>query len=583
MKALLLVLAAFAAFAPAAHAEQLIATDGTNLYKFDSGALSTVTTTPVTGLVGGETLMGIDLRPATGELLGTTSGNRVYVINPTTGAAVQRGANGAFTLSGTDFGMDLDPAADRVRHVSNSEQNLRLNPNDGTLTLTDTPLNPGGDVVAVAYTNNFPNAAATTLYDIDWADQTLLRQGGPAGTPRPNGGTLSQVGPLMVAPQNPSVGFDIASDGTAYAAMTTLGFSRLYTINLETGAASEVGIIGSGGTPLRSLTVATITPPQARFTSADATAPEGADAIVEVARPGPATAPVGVSYSTAAGSAAPTEDFTPVSGTLSWTAGEAGPKTIAVPVLADPPAEGDETFTVTLSGPTGGAQLASPSTATVTIPANEAGPTLQFGTAAVAAGEGDTVSLAVVRVGSSAQAVSVGYASTPGSAGEDDYTLTTGTVSWPAGDGAPKTITIPIAADRRREGDERFTVALTDPAGGATLGMPAAARVTITGIPTLKLRGKKRQKLRTVRRKGVAIAATPGRACDLVATLRRGKNRVGRRRASLRAGTNRLRVKVKRPKDRRRLRPGQKLKVKATCTNAGGKSKAARRTVTLKR
>src|SRR3954466_1091084 len=173
-------------------AEQLDATNGSRITRFDSTTLGTTITVPVTGLQLGETLVGIDLRPATGVLYGVGSSSRMYTINPIVGAATQVGSAGAFTLNGTAFGTDFNPVPDRIRQVGNTEQNLRLNPNDGTLAATDTALNPAGNVVSVAYNNNFPGAATTTLFSIDSAAGTLGMIGSPNGTPlSPNGGTIT--------------------------------------------------------------------------------------------------------------------------------------------------------------------------------------------------------------------------------------------------------------------------------------------------------------------------------------------------------------------------------------------------------
>src|SRR5438270_8619259 len=124
------------------------------------------------------------------------------MINPTTRVATQRGSSGAFTLSGTAFGFDFNPATDRIRVVSDTGQNLRLNPNDGTLSGTDTPLlyAPGdpkngldADADGTAYTNSYFNSGLgsprTTLYQIDTKQNNLAHQGSIFGTPTsPNTG-----------------------------------------------------------------------------------------------------------------------------------------------------------------------------------------------------------------------------------------------------------------------------------------------------------------------------------------------------------------------------------------------------------
>ena len=214
------------------------------LVRFDSATPGTVSAPlTVTGLQAGENILGIDFRPANGQLYGLGSTSRLYLINLTTGAAAAVGTAGAFTLNGTDFGFDFNPTVDRLRIVSNTGQNLRVNPNDGTLSATDTPLNPGSpSVSAAAYTNNFAGTTTTTLYVIDTTTNSLYTQNPP------NAGTLNLVGPLGVAATGVN-GFDIAPfSGRAYASLVVGGASRLYTINLTTGAATLVAAIGGGNT-----------------------------------------------------------------------------------------------------------------------------------------------------------------------------------------------------------------------------------------------------------------------------------------------------------------------------------------------
>ncbi len=204
----------------------------------------------ITGLQSGENILGIDFRPVNGQLYALGSSSRLYTINLTTAAASQIGNAGAFTLNGTNFGFDFNPTVDRIRVVSNTGQNLRINPNDGSLSATDPNLNPGTPMVtAAAYTNSISGATTTTLYDIDTGNNTLNIQN-PA-----NAGTLVPVGPLGVTATGTN-GFDIiARDGSAYAALTVGGVTGLYVINLQTGAATFVAVIGNGA-PLRGLAAA---------------------------------------------------------------------------------------------------------------------------------------------------------------------------------------------------------------------------------------------------------------------------------------------------------------------------------------
>ena len=224
-----------------------------SLLRIDSATPGVIAATVgITGLQSSESLVGIDFRPFNGVLYGIGSTSRIYTLNVATGAATQIGSAGLFTLSGTNFGVDFNPVPDRIRVTSNTGQNLRLNPNDGTLSATDTSLayaagdvnaglNPG--VVASAYTNSFAGASTTTLYNIDIARGVLAVQNPP------NNGTLNTIGNLGVFSTN-QVGFDIlGGSGTAFASLTNAnGISSLYTINLATGAATLVGGIGTGQT-----------------------------------------------------------------------------------------------------------------------------------------------------------------------------------------------------------------------------------------------------------------------------------------------------------------------------------------------
>src|SRR5678815_2386659 len=80
-----------------ASGELLYATNGSSISRFDSLSLGTTTTVALTGLQAGETLVGIDLRPADSLLYGVGSTSRLYALNPLTGAASQIGSAGAFT------------------------------------------------------------------------------------------------------------------------------------------------------------------------------------------------------------------------------------------------------------------------------------------------------------------------------------------------------------------------------------------------------------------------------------------------------------------------------------------------------
>ncbi|MDQ6860137.1 MAG: DUF4394 domain-containing protein [Verrucomicrobiota bacterium] len=261
----LLTIALLVAITGPARAALVYATSGTNIASFDNSTPGVVSSVPVTGLQTGESLVGLDVRPANQLLYALGSSNRLYTINPTTGVAtlVPQGAT-PFTLNGTSFGVDFNPVVDRIRVVSNTGQNIRINPNDATLAGTDTAINGATtSVVAAAYTNSFVGAASTTLYAIDAAAGTLVTIGSINGTPNsPNGGVTTLVGSLGLGTGlDPRIGFDITGlANLAYATILTGGTDKLYQINLSTGTATLVGTVGNGTTVYNGMTFATAVP-----------------------------------------------------------------------------------------------------------------------------------------------------------------------------------------------------------------------------------------------------------------------------------------------------------------------------------
>jgi hypothetical protein len=191
----------------------------------------------ITGLQTGEVILAIDIRPSTGQLYGLGSTSRLYMIDKTTAVATAVGT-AAFTpaLSGANFGFDFNPSVDRIRVISNTKQNLRLNPETGTTAAADTDITPGTPAVsAAAYTNNQAGSASTVLYVIDPSTDKLY------SVASPNNGILTEVGALGINVDGNN-GFDISgTDNKAFALLTTGSDTKVYSINLSTGAATAAG------------------------------------------------------------------------------------------------------------------------------------------------------------------------------------------------------------------------------------------------------------------------------------------------------------------------------------------------------
>lgn len=219
----------------------------------------------ITGLRYRERVVGIDFRPSDlgmndvadiGKLYAVTDASRIYIVDPETGAASSpitlKLADGApVLLSGTAFGVGFNPVPDRLRIHSDTDQNLRINVEngvtviDGALAYTAGDQNAGADpaVTATGYTNNDADpATGTALFALDSAADVLVKFG-PAveGVSGPNTGKLLTVGCLGIDAGR-STGFDISNaTGIAYAVVRDAKRSSLYTIDLATGAATHRG------------------------------------------------------------------------------------------------------------------------------------------------------------------------------------------------------------------------------------------------------------------------------------------------------------------------------------------------------
>ncbi|MEQ9092991.1 MAG: DUF4394 domain-containing protein [Miltoncostaeaceae bacterium] len=200
----------------------------------------------ISGLPAGVRLVGIDIRSTTNTLVGAGTDNVMYQVNQDTGAATPIGSGFNPGLVGASFGVDVNPVPDAMRVTSDSNMNYRLSfaSGDHGAGSPDGALNPGSpQVVASAYTNTdltVNKPAGTRLFGIDRNTDQLLSQNPP------NAGTLVDAKSIGVDVGS-RTGFDIA-DGIGYMS-TNVGDgagTKLFRIDLNTGAATELGPIGTG-------------------------------------------------------------------------------------------------------------------------------------------------------------------------------------------------------------------------------------------------------------------------------------------------------------------------------------------------
>ncbi|MDG5807306.1 DUF4394 domain-containing protein [Streptomyces ossamyceticus] len=206
----------------------------------------------VHGLKGDTRLVGIDYRVQNNKLYGVGDKGGVYTLREV-GAKATKVSQLSVPLQGRSYGVDFNPAANRLRVISDTAQNLRHNLDDpqgapaagttavdGALTNPPVPPATGGatapGVTGAAYTNNDLDAGtATTLFDLDTAlDRISVQSPANAGNLAPTGG--------LGADLPPTAGFDIYGTGRngVNAGYAVTG-SRVYGVDLLTGRARDLG------------------------------------------------------------------------------------------------------------------------------------------------------------------------------------------------------------------------------------------------------------------------------------------------------------------------------------------------------
>lgn len=233
MKSSLFIAAALLLSAGSASAATIYGVDeNNNLLSFRSASpgtmLSSIAITGVDNSIGA-----LDFRPLNGTLYGLGSDRVIYTINTMTGAATA--VSGVLGLNGTSFAFDFNPTIDRLRIVSNANDNYVFNPNDGSLSTTipvfygegDPNEGRNPDITGGAYTSA-PLGGMTQLYSIDTARDVLTKQANSMGT-------LTTVGDLGFD-LGSRTSFDIAgNDAFAFNGNT------LYSVNLNSGALTKLG------------------------------------------------------------------------------------------------------------------------------------------------------------------------------------------------------------------------------------------------------------------------------------------------------------------------------------------------------
>jgi len=233
------------------------------LISFDAGMPSVVRShQSISGVAVGQVLVGLDSRPATGQLyaMGYNSVNgesQLYIINPSLGTATSVAAPIMLATGMANIGFDFNPTVDRIRVTSALDNNYRLHPETGAIVATDGNLVYAGtdvnsaanpNIGAGAYSNSYIGGTSTQLFNYDVALNVLTLQNPP------NNGTLNTLGSsgITVNAADPSIDFDfyyntVMGMNENYAIANTANtFDNLYMVNTATGVFTSVGMIGNG-------------------------------------------------------------------------------------------------------------------------------------------------------------------------------------------------------------------------------------------------------------------------------------------------------------------------------------------------
>jgi len=238
MKTAFFATVASLAVAGAANATPAIGLSGDKtLVMIDSETAQVTGTMEVSGV---DNLLGIDLRPATGQLIGVTAGHEIVEIDPATGEATVISKMDVM-LPSTDGPVivDFNPAANKLRFMTGTT-NHRVDIESGKVTVDGSLAFEGSDmhageapnIVAAAYINSYGKPEKTAMYDIDATIVAVIQQTSP------NDGTLAAIGKLGIDASD-AYAFDVATDADGNNAAWLAAGGMLHSVSLETGKVTE--------------------------------------------------------------------------------------------------------------------------------------------------------------------------------------------------------------------------------------------------------------------------------------------------------------------------------------------------------
>ena len=407
---------------------------------------------------------------------GSATAGQDYTATSDTLTFTPRQTSGIITVDTTDDN-DQEPAETFTVTLSDPTGGANLAKRIATVTIDDNDTSGGGTP-----TLSIANAAATEGDPVVFTVTLTGTRTGPVTVDYAVTDGTADAGDDYTPPQGTTLTFS-TTDSSQTISVPTIDDSdrepnETFTVTLNNASSgvdiqnvTATGTINDndGGPPPPP-------PPTPTLSIEDGAASEGDPVEFTVTLTGTFSGSVTVDFDTADGSA-DDSDYTARSGTLTFT--DNSPQTISVQTTDDTDGEPNETFTVTLSDPTGATIVDG--TATGTINDNDGGPpppppptptlSIEDGTAS----EGDPVEFTVTLTGTFSGSVTVDFDTADGSADDSDYTARSGTLTFT--DNSPQTISVQTTDDTDGEPNETFTVTLSDPTGATIVDGTATGTI----------------------------------------------------------------------------------------------------------
>jgi hypothetical protein len=405
-----------------------------------------------------------------GNFIGTNPGYADSLGNLSDGVLIQSGATGN-TIGGLAAG-----AGNTIAY--NLASGVDILSGQGNAILSNAIFANAQQGIVLSGTGNNAQAAPTLAAAVPTATSTLIE-----GTLRSLPGTSFLVQFFSNPTADPS-GFGQGQTLVGSTDVTT-NSSGIASIDLSLSSALATGLaisatatnLSTGDTSAFSNDALTA-PVDVEFSAATFSSDlESGSATISVVRTGNLGATFSVAYATSNGTAQAGVNYTATQGTLTFDPQQTV-QTFTIPLITNAPPSGDLTVNLTLSDPTGGAGLGTPSTAVLTI-VDDRPILVQFGASAYTYDESTGSAVITVTRNSPSGTSTVAYATGGGSAVPGvEYTATAGTLTFDPGQ-TSSTFTVPLEGALNEAGQWTVGLTLSDPVG-ATLGIPAAATLNLT-------------------------------------------------------------------------------------------------------